>query len=173
MRLARTLFCFSLLVWPAFPAAAESGRAGPVGWVNWNQGISEAAITKRPILVDVYTDWCGWCKRMDKDVYSRDDVREYLSKNFITVKLNAESAEEARYKDRTLTSRALAQQLRVSGYPTTIFLRANLEHMGNVPGYIPADRFLRLLRYIGEDHIGRGVSWQEFEKSAPAAPSRP
>ena len=173
MKFARTLLLISLPLWPSAVPAAESGRGAPPGWLSWNQGVAEASSTRRPILVDVYTDWCGWCKRMDQDVYAREDVREYLNRHFIVVKLNAESAEALRYGDRTLTARALAQQLRVSGYPTTVFLRPGREHIANVPGYVPADRFLRMLRYIGEDHIGRGVSWQEFEKSAAAGPIRP
>jgi thioredoxin-related protein len=168
MKLLRTLL--ALAFWPALAHAAP---AGEVGWLNWNQGVSEAALTGRPILVDVYTDWCGWCRRMDRDVYSRDDVREYLAGHFITVKLNAEALDEGRYQERNYTSRALAQQFRVSGYPTTVFLRPNGEHLVNVPGYVPANRFVLMLRYIGEDHIGRGVSWADFEKSATAARTRP
>jgi thioredoxin-related protein len=170
MKLAWMLLLIALAPWPAAAPAAESGRA-ELGWLNWNQGISEASITRRPILIDVYTDWCGWCKRMDRDVYSRDDVRGYLNQHFILVRLNAESADEASYGGRTLTSRALAQQL--TGYPTTIFLKSNGEHIANVPGYVPADRFKLMLRYIGEDHIGRGVSWEDFEKSAAAGPIHP
>jgi thioredoxin-related protein len=173
MKLTWMLLLIALPLHPPAARAAEAGGSAPLGWLNWNQGISEASITKRPILVDVYTDWCGWCKRMDRDVYSRDDVRAYLNQHFILVRLNAESADEASFGGRTLTSRALAQQLRVSGYPTTIFLKANGDHIANVPGYVPADRFKLMLQYIGEDHIGRGVSWQEFEKSAAAGPTRP
>ena len=173
MRLARTLLLILLPLWPATAPAAEPARAGAPGWLAWDQGMAEASATNRPILVDVYTDWCGWCKRMDRDVYAREDVRGYLKRYFIAVRLNAESPDEVRWGDRTLTSRALAQQLRVSGYPTTIFLRSNGEHIANVPGYIPADRFKLMLQYIGEDHIGRGESWQDFEKSAAAGPIRP
>ena len=171
MNLARTLFLAALLL-PTIALAAEPPRPEAPQWRSWNDGVSEAASRGLPILVDVYTDWCGWCKRMDRDVYARDDVREYLGKHFVAVKLNAESATEARVGDRTLTARALAQQLRVSGYPTTIFLKSSGEHIASVPGYIPADRFKLMLRYIGEDHIQRGVSWQEFEKSAAAGPIR-
>jgi len=173
MKLARTLLLIPLLLWPVAAAAGAPGRAEPLSWLHWDQGMSEASATRRPILVDVYTDWCGWCKRMDRDVYAREDVREYLTRHFVLVKLNAESAEEGRLGERTFTARALAQQLRVSGYPTTIFLKANGEHIANVPGYVPAERFMTMLRYIGEDHIGRGVSWQEYEKSAAAGRIRP
>ena len=70
-------------------------------------------------------------------------------------------------------ARALAQHFRVSGYPTTIFLGPGGEHIASVPGYVPPERFRLMLRYIGEAHIRRGVSWQEFEKSAAAGPIRP
>ena len=146
--------------------APSLARAGEVEWRSWNAGIAEAAATGRPVLVDVYTEWCGWCKRMDRDVYSRADVREYLASHFVTIKLDAESSAPGKYEGRSLTSSGIAQRFRVSGYPTTVFLRANGEHLVNVPGYIPADRFKLMLTYIGEDHIGRGEKWSDFEKGA-------
>jgi thioredoxin-related protein len=170
MKLITVLLLVSLPLGPRAAAAA----AAELNWLSWNQAMAEAASTGRPLLIDVYTDWCGWCKRMDKDVYARDDVREYLKRKFIPVKLNAESAEEVRVGEQTMTARALAQQLRVSGYPTTIFLKPNgRDQIARVPGYIPAERFGLMMRYIGEDHIGRGVSWQEFEKSAAGGRIRP
>jgi len=170
MKPARAL-PFSVLALAAAFAAPALG-AGEVGWLNWDQGTPEAAITGRPILVDVYTDWCGWCRRIDRDVYAREDVSDYLSRHFVTVRLNAESLDTARYADRTWTERGLAQRFRVRSYPTTLFLRPGGEHLVSVPGYVPADRFLLMLRYVGEDHIGRGVRWSDFEQSAAGAPPR-
>lgn len=155
----------------ALLAAAPSQAAG-FGWKSWNAGMAEARATGRPILVDVYTDWCGWCKRMDRDVYSRADVRNYLSKKFVTIKLDAESSDLASFEDRSMTLGAIAQRFKVSGYPTTIFLRAQGEHLVNVPGYVPAERFMLMLEYIGDDHIGRGVKWTEFEKRGGLPPPR-
>jgi thioredoxin-related protein len=168
MKWVWTLALLSLPLLPVAAPAAESGRSAPLNWLGWNQGVSEASASKRPILVDVYTDWCGWCKRMDHDVYSRDDVRGYLNQHFVVVRLNAESDEATSWAGQNLTARALAQQLRVSGYPTTIFLRSNGDHIANVPGYIPADRFKLILQYVGEDYIGRGVKFEDFEKNAAA-----
>ena len=157
----------ALLVPGHAPARAEN--AGDGVWREWNEGLREASASQRPIVVDVYTDWCGWCKRMDRDVYSRSDVREYLSKRFVPVRLNAESGAAAQYEGKTVSSRALAARFRVSGYPTTIFLRPGGEHVVNVPGYVDADRFLLLLRYVGDGHLDRGVSFQDFvKKSSPA-----
>jgi thioredoxin-related protein len=147
-------------------AAVSAHAEGGLHWLDWNAGVKDAEATKRPMLVDVYTDWCGWCKRMDKDVYARPEVREYLSKRFVTVRLDAENEAAAQYEGRTYSYRTLAARFRVTGYPTTIFLRPGGEHIANVPGYVPADRFLLLLRYIGDGHLDRGVTFESFSQQA-------
>jgi thioredoxin-related protein len=146
--------------------AAKKPASSETSWRNWQPGLEEASRAKKPILVDVYTDWCGWCKRMDRDVYSRTDVQEYLAKNYVVIRLNAESAAAATYQGQSTTEKSLASGFRVTGYPTTVFLRPTGDHMVNVPGYVPADRFLRILRYLAEGHMDRGVSFEAFEKTA-------
>lgn len=146
-----------------------SASASPVAWQSWNEGFGRTTKGGKPVLVDVYTDWCGWCKRMDRDVYARADVSQYLNDNFVSIKLNAESNQTAMLDGKSLSARALAAKFGVSGYPTTIFMRGDGEHLVNVPGYLPADRFLLLLRYIGEGHMDKGVAWEEFSKRAATA----
>ena len=150
------------------PSHASGKQASSLAWRGWDAGLSEAGTSGRPVLVDVYTDWCGWCKRMDREVYSRQDVREYLSQRFVTIKLNAESRDPGGYEGKSYTSSSLAARFRVSGYPTTVFLRSDGGHVVNVPGYVPADRFLLLLRYIGDGHLDRGVRFDEFAKKNSA-----
>jgi thioredoxin-related protein len=145
---------------PAGPAAAE------VAWRGWEAGLREAQASKRPILVDVYTDWCGWCKRMDRDVYARADVRDYLARTFVAVKLDAEALNDVSYDGKTYTSRTLASHFRVTGYPTTLFLDPSGRHLVSVPGYVAGDRFLLMLRYIGDGHHARGVEFRDFAKSS-------
>jgi thioredoxin-related protein len=151
----------SLLLSSARPAESS----GSLAWRSWDAGLREAGASGRPILVDIYTDWCGWCRRMDADVYSRADVQDYLSRRFVTIKLDAESSRSAGYMGRTYTSRSLASAFGVTGYPTTVFLRPGGEHLVNVPGYVKSDRFLLLLRYISEGHLDRGVPFEDFRKS--------
>ena len=173
-RIAPRPLTLALLAAIALAVPTAPGRAGPaeVRWRSWDDGLREASRSSRPVLVDVYTDWCGWCRRMDRDVYARNDVREYLAKRFITVKLNAESRANGQYEGRVQTSRALAQRFRVTGYPTSVFLRAGGDHIVNVNGYVPADRFLLILRYIGDGHIDRGTPFEEFEKQSGSSSGR-
>jgi thioredoxin-related protein len=164
--MSRTLAA-SLLLALALGTAPPARAADPaVRWREWDPGLAEAQKNGRPVLVDFYTQWCGWCRRMDKDVYSRADVRDYLQKKFVTVKIDAEASDAARYEGKALTSRSLAARFRVTGYPTTVFLRADGGHLANVPGYIPADRFMLLLRYVGDGHLDRGESFEEFSRRA-------
>ena len=137
-----------------------------LAWRSWDEGLRQSKELGRPVLIDVYTDWCGWCKRMDRDVYSRADVRRYLADSFVIVRLDGEGDEPARYEGRTFTSRTLAARFRVSGYPTTVFLKPGGDHIVNVPGYVPGDRFLLLLRYVGDGHLARGESFEAFVKAA-------
>ena len=151
------------------PANALGGPA----WRSWDAGLREAGTTGRPVLVDVYTNWCGWCKRMDRDVYARADVQDYLARKFVTVKLDAENNAAARYEGRVYTSRTLAARFGVTGYPTTLFLSAKGAQLGNVPGYSPPQDFLLLLRFIGDGHAARGEKLEDFLRAAKASKSRP
>lgn len=152
--------------------AALPSRAAEVRWREWDAGLAEAAKSGKPVLVDAYTGWCGWCKRMDRDVYARPEVRDYLEKHFVPIKLDAESSRPAHYEGRGQTGRSIAQRFRITGYPTTVFLRSNGEHIVNVSGYRPAPDFRVLLRYVGEDHIGRGVPWADFAQHPEKYPER-
>jgi thioredoxin-related protein len=67
------------------------------------------------------------------------------------------------------TARTLALRFGIRSYPMTVFLRPQGDHIANVPGYLPADRFLLLLRYVGDGHLDRGVSFEDFAKRAGAA----
>ena len=157
----------ALICVSALGGVATAAPADGVAWRPWDRGMDEARDSNRPVLVDVYTDWCGWCRRMEADVYSRPEVRDYLSRKFVTIKLNAEARDAARYEGRAFTSRSLAARFGVNGYPTTIFLRASGDRPVNVPGYVDADRFLLILRYIGDGHLERGVTFEEFSKKFP------
>jgi thioredoxin-related protein len=154
------------LVSSAAPAATAESK---LPWRGWDAGLAEARSSGRRVLVDVYTDWCGWCRRMERDVYARPDVREYLDRHYVIVKLDAESSGPASYRGRRQTQKSIAAEFGVTGYPTTLFLKPNGEHLVKAPGYLPADRFLQVLRYVAEGHFESGVPFDTYTKSAPRA----
>ena len=139
-----------------------SGEKTSLQWKNFNEGITEARKTNKKILIDVYTDWCGWCKKMDKEVYANKDIASYLADRYIVVKLDAESESKLNYDDKTMSEMQLAQGFGVTGYPTTIFMKANGDAITLVAGYIPAETFINVVKYIGEDHYEK-MKWEEYQ----------
>ena len=151
------------------PAGASGGPA----WRSWDAGLREAGTSGRPMLVDVYTNWCGWCRRLDQDVYARADVQDYLARKFVSVKLDAEGRETASYQGKAYTSRTLAARLDVTGYPTILFFSAKGAYLGGVARYVSPEEMLLLLRYVGDGHAERGETFEQFKRGAQAAATRP
>lgn len=111
------------------------------GAIAWQRDLRRAAEIARAegklIVADVYTDWCGWCKRMDKTIYS-DPAIVALSRQQVFVKVNAEDRGEGQ---------RFAQQMGVHGYPTTIVLDAQGRVLNIARGYIAWPQvFLKLVQ---------------------------
>jgi len=109
----------------------------------------------------VFTDWCGWCKKMDKEVYTSRLVESALNKNFILVKLDAESQKKLTYDGKQFSEQEFAQALGVTGYPTTVFLQPDARPITSLPGYVEGDRFATILAYIGDDHY-KSASFDDY-----------
>lgn len=123
------------------------------------------------MFIDVYTDWCGWCKKMDKDTFQNAEVAAYMTENFYMVKLDAEQKEPIDFGGKTYTfvrsGRRGYHQLAAAllqgklSYPTVVFLDENLKMLSPVPGYQKPDAFLKIARYFG-DNIYRDTSWEAY-----------
>ena len=136
---------------------------------NQTEGIKWMSITEaeklsvqqpKKILIDIYTDWCGWCKKLDATTYKDPRVVKYLNENFYAVKLNAESKDKISFQNKEyiyepakringVTSNFMSAQ---GGYPTTTFLDENLKVLSIVPGYMQADMMTNILKYFSENH---------------------
>jgi thioredoxin-related protein len=131
---------------------------GHVNWMGFEEAVKLNEKTPKKILVDVYTDWCGWCKRMDKDTYMHKEIVSYINKNYYAVKLNAEMKDTVRFKDVVFVSqpggRRATHQLAISlldskmSYPTTIFLDENFNLLTRAPGYLDAKKIEPILHFF-------------------------
>jgi thiol:disulfide interchange protein len=105
--------------------------------IKWNTDFKKAAKAakrqQKPMMLDFYTEWCGWCKRLDKDTYTDSRVID-LSDKFISVKIDGD-------KDP-----ALVKQYRVEGYPTIVFTNSKGKEINRVVGYRNADDFLKVMQ---------------------------
>ena len=128
----------------------------------------------RKIMIDVYTDWCGWCKKMDQETFNHPVIAKYINENYYPVKLDAESKEEIVFNGTTY--KHVAQGARgyhklaagfLNGkmsYPSIAYMNEKLELLGAVPGYMTASAIEPLLNYIVEDKYTL-ESLEEYQKS--------
>ena len=123
----------------------------------FEDALKKAASENKRVVIDVYTDWCGWCKKMDAEAYSNDEVKKLLEDNFVLVKLNAEGKDKLTYNGKKYTEEELSYYFEVFSFPTTIFLEPDGKlisfkydnyPMKNIPGYVKTDEFKKLLIFF-------------------------
>ncbi len=134
-----------------------------IQWRTFEQGLAQAKKEKKVLVVDFYTDWCHWCKVMDKETYGNSKVIDYATKTVVMSKLNAETTERFDYNGSSYEGRELTRMFGVTGFPATVFFTQAGEPITVVPGYIPADRFNSILKFIAEGWYDK-IKFEEFEK---------
>ena len=135
---------------------------------------AEAACEKKPrkIFIDVYTDWCGWCKKMDKSTFDDSLVKQYAKEKFYAVKMNAEDKNNIIFKNKVFkyNPQMQANDLAVMllngqmSYPTVAYLDEKLNPIQTMGGYVDAKQFYMLLHYFGENAYKKKKSLDEYSK---------
>ena len=153
-------------------APAEVVEDEKINWMTWEEAIDSTKTTPKKLFIDVYTDWCGWCKRMDATTFADPQVAKYINEHFYAVKFNAEQKEEIVYEGHTLkfqaTGRRGFHELAYSlldgrlGYPSYVYLDEKRNRISISPGYKQVDPFLQELSYFAENHY-KSKSFQEFK----------
>jgi len=156
-------------MWPANPKPEVTD----LKWYTWDEAVALNKKEPRKIFVDVYTDWCGWCKKMDKSTFADPKVSEYLAKNFYPVKFNAEQKEDIVFNNNTFNYvdnggrgyHTLAYSLLEGkmGYPCFVYLNEKFERIMISPGYKEPDAILKELTFAAEEQYTK-TTWEEWNK---------
>ncbi len=114
-----------------------------IEWLTFEEAAAKTEASPKMIFVDVYTDWCGWCKKMDKDTFTDASVINYINSNFYAVKMNAENTNRKfKFKGKDYTEASMAKTMKVSSYPNFVIMDPLMENITQLPGYRQAEPFL-------------------------------
>ena len=147
-----SLLWLALIAWTTND---EPSLISGIQWLSFEAAYAKTIKEKKLMMVDVYTDWCKWCKVMDEETFNHPDVVKFARQNMVMAKMNAESDARVRFRDREFTQRQLAMSLGVTGYPTVVFFDDKGDLVTSVSGYIPPDKFLPMLEYLHGKHYGK------------------
>jgi len=159
----------------AFQPAATEPVEDKIKWYTWEEAAALNAENPKKIIVDVYTDWCGWCKVMDKKTFTNEDVIKYINENFYAVKFNAEQKENIEFNGHTFKfineGRRGVHELAYSlldgrlGYPSIVYLNEKYERVTVSPGFKDATAIMKELKFVGEEIYSK-KSWEDYLKNA-------
>jgi thioredoxin-related protein len=136
---------------------AQKKEKESIQWLSFAQLKDSMASNPKKIFVDIYTDWCGPCKLMDKKVFPKSDVVRLMNQNYYAIKLNSESADSLNFngKDyflkpyKTTIINELVVEIGLDAghlsYPTIVILNENFEVTYRYPGMLTLDLMIDVL----------------------------
>jgi len=146
-------------------------QAQEINWISIEELEDAQAKEQRKVLVDVYTDWCGWCKRMDKTTFKDKNLVNYVNDNYYLVKLDGEDKDIIKYRGHEFKFVAngrrgyneIAYELLRGkmSYPSIVFLDENLDVLQSFKGYRTSEELIPIIKYLGEN-IYKNTSWKEY-----------
>lgn len=166
------------LILPSVMAQKKSGEAkGPetIKWMTFEEALKLNKKKPKMIFIDIYTDWCGWCKKMDAETFANPEVVAYMNKKYYAVKLNAEQKEPIFFKEQEFVNPnpdkpksthnlALALLKNEKLYPSYVVLDKASDWTYKMKGYKTPGELLPLLNFYGEGSYLK-MSWSEFTVS--------
>jgi len=153
-------------------AKAQTKAPAAITWYTVEKASELNSKKHKKIIMDVYTSWCSWCKKMDAETFTDPEVVAYMNENFYPVKLNAEEKTPIKFEGKVYLNpdpersrsvhefAAMMLQGQMS-YPSYVFLDGHNKQVTNLPGYHQAPEFLKVLKYIAEEQYKK-MSWQDY-----------
>lgn len=138
---------------------------GEINWITIEEALELQKKEPKKIFMDVYTNWCGPCKLLDKNTFHNPDVIDYVNENYYAVKFDAEGNSTVNFKEQTFSNpnfdpakinrrngvHQFAKFLKVSAYPSMLFFDEAGNYLTPVTGYLKPQQLELYLKLFGED----------------------
>ena len=116
--------------------SSDTAAVESINWRSYEEGMRVSKIEKKKIFLHFYADWCVFCGKMAKETFQDPTVISYLNNNFIPVRVDTDREP------------GTAMQYGVTGLPSSWFLTKMGEAIGSVPGFVPPDSLLSMLKEV-------------------------
>ncbi len=149
---------------------------GPVKWYTFSEAVELQKKSPRPIMVDVYTSWCGPCKMMSANTFGNEIIAKYLNEHFYPVKFNAETRDTVKFNGYVFANKNPEGTPRpvhdfansiLEGklsYPSVVFLNEEIKKIQTVVGYYKADQFEPIVKFFGSGKY-KDTPWEDYQKT--------
>jgi len=163
---------FFLVLGAINPLAAQQ-----IEWMSLEEAVEKAEKEPRKIFIDIYTEFCTYCKKMDKETFANQYIAKYLNENYYPVKLDAQQRNDITFKDRiykyvnrggqnSYHELAAAIMKGRLSYPTIVFLDEEQDIIQSIPGYRDPFEFELFMQYFGEN-LHKETPWSSFRRNNP------
>lgn len=165
-----------LVIAQSFLQAPAQEHKGPVKWYSFGEAVAMQKKKPKPIMVDVYTTWCGPCKMLSTNTFGNEQIAKYLNENFYPVKFDAETFDSVTFNGITFKNKnkpgtqrpvhdfaisILDGQL---SYPSIVFLNEEIKRIQTIKGYYKPDQFEPVMKFFGSGKY-KTINWEEFQKT--------
>lgn len=150
----------------------KSEVSDKIAWISFEEAFEKNKTNPKPWIIDIYTEWCGWCKRLDQTTFSDSAVVADVTANYYAVKLDAEQKENIVLDDATYSfvesgkrgynELAAALMNGQMSYPTIVFLNDKLQNLQPVKGYKSAEDFHPMIAFFAVFDIDNPIKWEDF-----------
>ena len=146
-----------------------------VNWITFDEAYIKCKKNPRPIMIDVYTTWCGPCKMMSAQTFNNPTIAKYINDNFYAVKFDAESKDSVKFDKYAFastdaTNPKAPHQFAASildnqlAYPSIVFLNNQIQRLDILKGFMPPKNFEPILNYYGSGEYQK-VKWEDYQKN--------
>ncbi|MBP7184277.1 MAG: DUF255 domain-containing protein [Saprospiraceae bacterium] len=172
MKLFYSIIFFSIFIISSSFKSIE--REPTVNWITWDEAVALQKVKPKKVMVDIYTKWCGWCKKMDSSTFLQPNVVNYINTNFYAVKFDAESDKQIIFDNHLFQimteGNSKVHELAYSlldgkmTYPSIVYLNENWNRILISPGFKDEGMILKELKYLGDD-IYLKQTWPNYDAS--------
>ncbi len=171
-----------LLIYTFLLLSATMSQAQDIKWVSIEEALELQKTQPKKIIMDVYTNWCGPCKLLDRNTFKNKDVANYINENFYAVKFNGEGDDTVNYKENTFTNpqfnpakankrnsaHQFASYMRINAYPTLVFFDEKGDFITPVKGYQSPQQLELYLKLFKSDEYKKMTDQEKFNAYSQA-----